>query len=256
MATILVIGAIPSGLAGTVTTVRGLYIVRFFIGILGGTFVPCQAWTTTFFDKKVVGTANALVGGWGNSGGGVTFIVMVALYERLLDGGLSPHVAWRAAFAIVPVPILLITAVLVMVFGTDHPAGKWQDRHRVQAAHLPSSYGNTPSDVEKIAHSESEKKGTDVSVSVAPVSEDETQHVSAVDTAVNQTLTFRIAGEILGNPLTWLPAAAYMTTFGFELAIDAYLANIFYALYKSPTFGQTKAGYVSRLFASKYEGWY
>lgn len=49
MAALLIIGAIPSGLAGTVTSVGGLYTIRFFIGILGGTFVPCQAWTTAFF---------------------------------------------------------------------------------------------------------------------------------------------------------------------------------------------------------------
>jgi NNP family nitrate/nitrite transporter-like MFS transporter len=35
--------------------------------------------------------------------------------------GLSQHVA---AFAIVPVPILLFTAVFVLLFGTDHPAGR------------------------------------------------------------------------------------------------------------------------------------
>ena len=56
MAGILIIGAIPSGLAGTVSTVNGLYIVRFFIGILGGTFVSCEAWNTAFFDKNVVGS--------------------------------------------------------------------------------------------------------------------------------------------------------------------------------------------------------
>jgi MFS family permease len=56
MATLLILGAIPSGLAGTVSTANGLYVVRFFIGILGGTFVACQAWTTAFFDTNVVGT--------------------------------------------------------------------------------------------------------------------------------------------------------------------------------------------------------
>jgi NNP family nitrate/nitrite transporter-like MFS transporter len=61
MATLLIIGAIPSGLAGTVSTANGLYIVRFFIGILGGTFVSCQAWNTVFFDKNVVGTGDTLV---------------------------------------------------------------------------------------------------------------------------------------------------------------------------------------------------
>jgi NNP family nitrate/nitrite transporter-like MFS transporter len=56
MASLLIIGAIPSGLAGTVSTANGLYIIRFFIGILGGTFVSCQAWNTAFFDKNVVGS--------------------------------------------------------------------------------------------------------------------------------------------------------------------------------------------------------
>lgn len=68
---------------------------------------------------------------WGNAGGGTTFLIMVALYQHLTtQSGLSPHSAWRAAFAIVPVPALLGVAILVLVFGTDHPAGKWEDRHR------------------------------------------------------------------------------------------------------------------------------
>jgi NNP family nitrate/nitrite transporter-like MFS transporter len=67
MAWLLILGAIPSGLAGTAHSAGALYALRFFIGILGGTFVPCQAWTTAFFDKNCVGTANALVGGWGTS---------------------------------------------------------------------------------------------------------------------------------------------------------------------------------------------
>jgi NNP family nitrate/nitrite transporter-like MFS transporter len=51
MAAILVLGAIPSGLAGTVTSYEGLLVLRFFIGILGASFVPCLVWTTCFFDK-------------------------------------------------------------------------------------------------------------------------------------------------------------------------------------------------------------
>lgn len=68
----LLAGAIPTALAGTVTTPTGLIVLRFFIGVLGASFVPCQVWTTGFFDKNVVGTANALAGGWGNAGGGIT----------------------------------------------------------------------------------------------------------------------------------------------------------------------------------------
>ena len=67
MAAILIFGAIPSGLAGLAHNAVTLNILRFFIGVLGATFVPCQAWTSAFFDKSCVGFANALVGGWGES---------------------------------------------------------------------------------------------------------------------------------------------------------------------------------------------
>lgn len=43
---------------------------QLFIGVAGGTFVMCQYWASRMFTKEVVGTANALCGGWGNLGGG------------------------------------------------------------------------------------------------------------------------------------------------------------------------------------------
>lgn len=92
MAALLILGAIPSGLAGTISNATGLYIIRFFIGILGATFVPCQAWTTLFFDKNVVGSANALVGGWGNLG--CVLASICAPCESLTDRRLQ----WRCHF--------------------------------------------------------------------------------------------------------------------------------------------------------------
>jgi NNP family nitrate/nitrite transporter-like MFS transporter len=53
----LLAGAVPTFLSGCVTNASGLYALRFFIGILGGSFVPCQVWTTGFFDKNVVGAS-------------------------------------------------------------------------------------------------------------------------------------------------------------------------------------------------------
>lgn len=69
---LLLAGAIPTAMAGLVSNPNGLIALRFFVGILGGTFVPCQVWCTGFFDKKIVGTANSLAAGFGNAGGGIT----------------------------------------------------------------------------------------------------------------------------------------------------------------------------------------
>ncbi|KAG1876288.1 nitrate transporter [Suillus subluteus] len=249
MAGLLIIGAIPSGLAGTVSTANGLYIVRFFIGILGATFVSCQAWNTVFFDKNVVGRANALGGGWGNAGGGFTFIIMIALFNQLLADGMSPHVAWRVAFAIVPVPILLSVAAATLMFGTDHPAGKWSDRYKAVAPALPTSDDQTS--IINSAKNTNTKSGDDIEtgdeknieVTITAIN-----LVSELDTAVNNPLSLDMAYEIMLNPLTWLPSLAYMTTFGYELAIDANLATVLYTLLKSPTFGQTKAGYIAGIY--------
>jgi len=78
LAALLVLGAVPSSLVPLIRNVSGMFAARFFIGLLGGTFVPCQVWAVSFFSQGVVGRANALVGGWGNVGGGVTFLIMVS----------------------------------------------------------------------------------------------------------------------------------------------------------------------------------
>ena len=105
----------------------------------------------------------------------MTFVIMIALYNGLLSAGLTSSVAWRAAFAIVPVPFLLLVAAAVMVFGTDHPAGKWSDRHNLKAAgyehdsELPESDQVSPDD----SKDDPEKKGgqANIHVTVEPVDE-------------------------------------------------------------------------------------
>jgi NNP family nitrate/nitrite transporter-like MFS transporter len=125
----LLIGALPTFLAGAVTTPQGLYALRFFIGVLGGSFVPCQVWTTAFYDKNVVGTANAMTGGWGNTGGGITYFIMPHVYTSLVGDGLTPHVAWRVSF-VVPGIVIVATALAMLLLAPDTPTGRWADRQQ------------------------------------------------------------------------------------------------------------------------------
>jgi NNP family nitrate/nitrite transporter-like MFS transporter len=70
MAFILAVSAIPCAFTGFVNSSQGLSSVRSFVGISGSAFVACQYWTSQMFTREVAGTANALVAGWGNLGGG------------------------------------------------------------------------------------------------------------------------------------------------------------------------------------------
>ncbi|GAA5966679.1 hypothetical protein JCM21900_005651 [Sporobolomyces salmonicolor] len=253
MAGVLIIGSIPSGLAGTISSAGGLYAVRFFIGILGATFVPSLTWTTTFYDKSIVGTANSLVGGWGNLGGGVTFVVQTALYQQLLNDGLSSHSAWRAAFAIVPVPILWFVAIMTLIFGTDHPAGKWSARHTLPATAIAARQGHFAKlDASERALVERKMQEKAAATGRVQAAEDDLEDEAAaevpLDIAVSEPLTWKSFLAIISKPYTWLPTLTYMTTFGFELAVDANLANVLYSDHKSPSFGQLRAGYYASTF--------
>lgn len=175
---------------------------------------------------------------------------MVATYEGLRHLGLTQHVAWRVSFAAVPAPVLIFVAVLTLIFGWDHPAGRWEDRHHVPAAALqdelnqPEPQNDSESDLEKA------KKKAQVSVHVVEAADAQPQIKSVVDVAVNEVLTWKTAVKIITNPLTWLPALAYVTTFGFELALDAKMADVLYMMYKGKLegFSQTTAGYYTSIF--------
>lgn len=58
----------------------------------------------------------------------------------------------------------------------------------------------------------------------------------------------KMAGDIMKNPRTWLPALSYMTSFGFELAAVSFLSNHLYSLYRSESFTQLDAGYYTSVY--------
>jgi len=126
MGCVLMGASIPCALTGVVNSATSLAILRFFIGLGGSTFVMCQYWSTSMFTKEVAGTANALVGGWGNLGGGVTQIVMGSVLFPLFKTGMSPEAAWRTV-AIVPAVVGFATGFTILRISDDCPKGNYKD---------------------------------------------------------------------------------------------------------------------------------
>lgn len=84
------------------------------------------------FTKEIAGTANALVGGWGNCGGGVTQIVMGSLLFPLFrdvffDG--DAEKAWRTV-CIVPACVAFTTGAIVICTSDDAPTGNYKELKR------------------------------------------------------------------------------------------------------------------------------
>jgi NNP family nitrate/nitrite transporter-like MFS transporter len=126
MAVVLCFASIPTACTGLVNSATGLAVLRLFIGSAGGTFVMCQYWSSRMFCKEVVGTANALCGGWGNLGGGVTQLVMGAglfpLFKYFFDGDASK--AWRYV-SIVPAIVAFGTGIMIYYISDDAPKGNY-----------------------------------------------------------------------------------------------------------------------------------
>ena len=65
---LLVVGAIPVLGIGLSNSYESFLLFRFFIGIIGASFVITQFHTSVMFAPNVVGTANAVAGGVGQPG--------------------------------------------------------------------------------------------------------------------------------------------------------------------------------------------
>lgn len=130
---LLVMGAIPVMLIGLSNSYMSFLLFRFVIGIVGASFVITQFHTSMMFAPNIVGTANAVTGGWGNLGGGVTNLVMPLLAAGFAAMGfVSEADSWRLAM-VVPGVILLIMAFIYYRYTTDTPAGNFKDMEKMDA---------------------------------------------------------------------------------------------------------------------------
>lgn len=130
-AAVLCFASIPTAMTGLVNSATSLAVIRLFIGFAGGTFVMCQYWTSRMFTREVVGTANALVGGWGNLGGGVTQLVMGSalfpLFKEFFKNDPDPaSKAWRYV-CIAPAIVAFGSGIMILLKSDDSPKGNYKE---------------------------------------------------------------------------------------------------------------------------------
>ena len=231
----LLAGAVPTFLAGAVFNAPCLLAIRFFIGILGGSFVPCQVWSTVFFDKRVVGTANALTAGFGNAGGGVTYFAMPAIYNSLVHDGLSKHDAWRVAF-VVPGILIVSTAISLLLLCPDCPTGKWSERESATEANLRKrgircTVVAVPAEANHINTYHNDSTGindTSDKMETHHNADIEAHMIEAAKGELIQKPTLREAARVVFTFQTLVTCACYFCTFGAELAIISILGDYYH----------------------------
>mmetsp|Transcript_38403 Transcript_38403/g.48461 ORF Transcript_38403/g.48461 Transcript_38403/m.48461 type:complete len:469 (-) Transcript_38403:551-1957(-) len=128
MGVVLIVFAIPVAIGGfVVSNGASLAVMRFIIGVIGCVFVPCQAWVSSMFAHQIAGVTQALAGGWGNLGGGVTQFFMAFVYS-LFRTSANQEMAWRSSF-VVPAIIIFIIGLSIVLFTDDCPKGNYKRLH-------------------------------------------------------------------------------------------------------------------------------
>jgi NNP family nitrate/nitrite transporter-like MFS transporter len=239
--------------------------------------VPCQVWSTGFFDKNVVGTANALTGGFGNAGGGITYFIMPAVYDALVGGGHTAGQAWRLTF-LVPLAMVITTAIALIVLCPDTPTGKWRDRHLhahngtplnadssntdVDAAIVDvpgriTDHHRTPGTTPTLSPTPSREKIPAVPVKLdvnVDLEKTAPTHPSPLILAPHQAQTaeaiqpptLRDSLRVAASPQTAFHMLTYMCSFGTELALNSVLAS--YYAQNFPGLSQTAAANWAAMF--------
>jgi NNP family nitrate/nitrite transporter-like MFS transporter len=123
---LLVVGSVPVMCVGLAHTYQSLLWFRIGISVIGASFVITQYHTSSMFAPDVVGTANAMTGGWGNLGGGVTQKVM-PLVMGAFGGGATAAAAvnahaWRYSMLCAGI-VCLLTGIAYFFLTQDTPAG-------------------------------------------------------------------------------------------------------------------------------------
>ena len=122
--TILILGSIPVMLVGLAHNYQTFLLFRLAIGVIGASFVITQYHTSMMFAPNIKGTANAVAGGWGNLGGGVTNMVMPLIFAGIVGLGYTKSESWRIAM-VLPGLALLIMAFVYYRFTKDTPEGNF-----------------------------------------------------------------------------------------------------------------------------------
>lgn len=136
---LLVLGSLPVMFVGLAHDYTSFLLFRLAISTIGASFVITQFHTSIMFAPAIKGTVNAVTGGWGNLGGGITQLAMPVIMAVIVGFGYTKPDAWRLAM-IVPGLMMLVMAFLYYRYTTDTPAGNFRNAG--------------PADMERTANSE------------------------------------------------------------------------------------------------------
>lgn len=194
---------------------------------------------------------------------------MPTIFNSLVhDQGLTPHVAWRVAF-VVPGICIVLTATALLLLTQDTPTGKWSERHLATQQNLHahgiqedivdaprgilaekessgSSGISTPQTAEK---GEKVFRPGDQQPSKFADHEAQISESSMLESARGEVVvqpSFKDMLKVIMTPQVLVLGCGYFNSFGAELAINSILGKYYH--HNFPSLNQTDSGRWAAMF--------
>jgi len=121
---LILLVCIPTVLVGAIQTGRDLIIVRFFMGIAGGSFAISHFWISLMFTPKTGGVVHGFTGALGGVSGIAMFLIGSICFPIMRYIAGSSELGWRLSL-LPPVFVCAAIAVLIISMSDDTPQGNF-----------------------------------------------------------------------------------------------------------------------------------
>ncbi|KAF9947604.1 High-affinity nitrate transporter 2.1 [Mortierella alpina] len=192
------------------------------------------------FSSEIVGTANAICGGFGNMGAGVSYFLIPLLYNAV-STSLPPHQAWRVTL-VIPACLCILMAAADYFLGDDCPNGDWKSRDSKPVDYDVEQQGmpQPTSDCDSI---QTEKSGDE---KTTHPKEKSTKAIAlTASTPAQQPSILMDLLVQLKNPAVLILMVQYGCSFGLELAVDNIIGEFFHTHFG---LSQTTSGMLGSIF--------
>jgi len=183
--------------------------------------------------------------------------LIISVLDSLVARGLTPHVAWRVSFVVVPFIIVMFMAIMILFFAPDTPTGKWKDRHLNDASAIVKTDAVAVVDVDRYDLDGAPQSGQQSSKHLAELEKGEhgphghkrrdsaivdNEDVQAAEAQlIKKPSPMDVVRVFLSLP-TITQCACYFVTFGCELSINGILGTFYIQASGKPAWTQTESG--------------
>ena len=160
-------------------------------------------------------------------------IFLFSVFDSLVQRKLTPHVAWRVTFVIVPFVVVMTLAISILLLAPDTPTGPWKDRHLKRITKEKEDINSVKSDEDKNTRFPLSKEVSDDIQGLGKITQshdgtvDDCEAIQSAQADLIKKPSMTDVIIVFCSLPTLTLCSLYFVTFGAELSINSNLSTFY-----------------------------